>query len=548
MSGCEPEDPSVDAEASDSTIDFVDDVADPWTDDTSEIDGAPSLDFTEPSPYDDPADDFDVDIDATDVDTNLDDPTVAPPRPAWDPPPADAVDEAAGDPWVDLSDDATAAAGAEIVIPELFEDGSLVSQVPVDDDVVTVDEVTATEVYREWETAQGGDGVLVPAAEGTQGAGIGFDRPGMVGDSGDVNFWFKQNEKNSCGPSVAAQIISDFTGVMHTNEYALIGRAVGYDPASGMDPSELVTLLAREGVPARVERDQDFGDVEQYLRGGKSVVMFLDSKDVIGPGYEAFAATDQVEDTDLDTVDHFVRVIGIDRQAGVAIIANSGQDGGAQVEVPLDRLEEAWDDNTNLPGFAADRAHMLVVSDGADPTPDGVLTQPQQPAPTAPVDPQPQPQLTPTAPVDPQLTPTAPVDPQPVPAPEGPAGQVDPPIGTYRGPGEDPAPVRLPTPPSSPIAPAPAVAGDQHPPAPDGPSDVDLHAPTRAFPSAPSTPVEIALPVTPDDALPPAPTPSNASDDDDNRFDDPQGWVLIPVTLAAGRLAMAARDHLAKRR
>ena len=112
-------------------------------------------------------------------------------------------------------------------------------------------------------------------------------------------------------------------------------------------------------MPARSLRDQDFGDVEQYLREGKSVVMFLDSKDVIGPGYEAFAGSDETEDTDADRVDHFVRVIGIDREAGVAIIANSGQYNGSQVEVPLERLEEAWDDNTNREGFAADRAHVL---------------------------------------------------------------------------------------------------------------------------------------------------------------------------------------------
>ena len=103
--------------------------------------------------------------------------------------------------------------------------------------------------------------------------------------------------------------------------------------------------------------------------------------------------------------------------------------------------------------------------------------------------------------------------------------------------------------PSPPLEPVPSTAGDDRP-GPEGPSDVELQSPARAFPVAPSTPTEIALPVTADDGLPAASTPSDAGreDEDDNFFDDPQGWVLIPVTLAAGRLAMAARDHLAKGR
>jgi hypothetical protein len=90
------------------------------------------------------------------------------------------------------------------------------------------------------------------------------------------------------------------------------------------------------------------------------------------------------------------------------------------------------------------------------------------------------------------------------------------------------------------------MSGDD-PSRPEGQSEVELQAPARAFPAASST-SDVALPVTPEDGLPAsAPSKPGGADDDDNFFDDPRGWVLIPVTLAAGRLAMAARDHLAKR-
>ena len=166
---------------------------------------------------------------------DLEGPTTAPPDPAWEPPSIDGSEEwTGGDLEVDLSDEPLAV-GGDAAVPELFEDGSLVSQVPIDEDLVTVEDLTETETYERWEAAaEGGDGAPILNADGTHTPGTGFDRPGMIGDSGDVNFWFKQTEQNSCGPSVAAQIISDFTGVMHHDEYTLIPRAVGYDPAKGM--------------------------------------------------------------------------------------------------------------------------------------------------------------------------------------------------------------------------------------------------------------------------------------------------------------------------
>jgi hypothetical protein len=87
-------------------------------------------------------------------------------------------------------------------------------------------------------------------------------------------------------------------------------------------------------------------------------------------------------------------------------------------------------------------------------------------------------------------------------------------------------------------------------PAPGAPSDVDLGAPARAFPASPPAPADVSLPAATGDGLPAAPPARGAEDDGDddgNLFDDPRGWVLIPVTLAAGRLAMAARERLAQR-
>jgi hypothetical protein len=344
----------------------------------------------------------------------------------------------------------------------------------------------------------------------------------MVGDAGDVNFWFRQGTLTTCGPSVMAQILNDFTGTAYTDEMGLAAEAQAaglFNPASGMRADQIETFLDTHGVPSTVVENQGFDDVERYLREGRAVVMFVDAKDVIGPGYEAFAASDEPENTPLDTVDHFVRVIGIDRAAGVAIISNPGQDGGSQVEIPLDRLEEAWNDNIYKDGVQGPNSHVLIVSDGSDPSVDAGL-QPMGQQST-----QPQPQLPPQSGATPGPTPTGP-EPEPEPGPVT--------LPSRPGPGSEP----------------PEPTSTIVPPAPSAPRSVELPAPVAGIPAtAPSAagPVELPAAESAGSAEPAAAgAPSSGADADGDGWIDPiHGLVIIPVALAGARIAMAAKERLA---
>ena len=370
--------------------------------------------------------------------------------------------------------------------------------------------------------------------------GTAFDRPTMVGDSGDVSFWFRQNTLKTCGPTVIAQILNDFTGTAYTDELGLAQEAQAdrlFDPNSGMKAEAMATFLDGHGVPSTVVENQDFEDVERYLREGQAVVMFVDAKDVIGPGYEAFAGTDEPENTPLDTVDHFVRVIGIDRAAGIAIISNPGQYGGSQVEIPLDRLEEAWNDNIYDKGATGPNSHVLVVSDGVDQTPDA------RPQPVALPQPTPQPAASQTGTPDPgPMSPMGTPDPGPM-SPTGtpdPSPSPDPPVGP------EPRTVALPSGPGPgphPTDPSP-LASEPRPVA----RSVELPAPASGLPSSASTSSgEVELPTSDLGAAAPTATPNveGADRDQDGWLDPVHGLVIIPVALAGARIAMAAKERLA---
>jgi predicted double-glycine peptidase len=426
--------------------------------------------------------------------------------------------------------------------PTVYEDGTLISQVPVAEDLATVEEITQTEVYRSWEAASGG---FQPAAgpEGSLVTGSLTASPGLIGDTGDVNFWFQQNSQFSCGPSSVAQIVSDFTGVLHSDESAIAARAqqLGwYEPSSGMLPQNVANLLDDQGVESTMHRDQSFDDVEQYLREGRAVVMFLDSRDVMpATGYEAYVAADELENSAQDTVDHFVRVIGIDRAAGVAIIANPGYAGASQVEIPLDQLEDAWNDNVIRSDTQIDRARILIVSDGSDPTPDDVQLPVAQPVTPQPVAPQP---MAPQ-PATPEPTFGQPIAPEPAPVPSAsgaePGPAVDPAVQVPEAPAPaSPSEVRLPEPVDAPLLSAPP-AREVELPAPRT-SSVVVPAP----PAAPSvSPVlsEVRLPAA-DSELPVPEAAADTAEEERSLFQAVPGWVLIPVTLAAGRIGAALRS------
>jgi hypothetical protein len=124
-----------------------------------------------------------------------------------------------------------------------------------------------------------------------------------------------------------------------------------------MPVDDLDDLLTHFGVPSHVEQAGNTGPqaietLKEHLDAGQAVVMFVDASEYWAPGSAP------------DNSYHFVRVVDVDLDRGVATLSDSGIDSGKGEEVPLDKLEQAWDESnetTGAPSFS------MVVSDSAEP-------------------------------------------------------------------------------------------------------------------------------------------------------------------------------------
>ncbi len=182
----------------------------------------------------------------------------------------------------------------------------------------------------------------------------GTGEDGMYGDPVEwsVN-WFFQQVDGYCGPSSAAQVIAQYTGVVIDDPQQLVDRALELglmqdgDPAQGMTLPNLEILLEDQGVPCTVQ-DGSIDDLKTTLEDGYGVIAMVDSGEIWNPDQEAG------ED---ETADHFLVVAGIDETRGVVILSDPGAPDGNQLEVPIDQFEDAW----------ADSGHKLLVADTPDP-------------------------------------------------------------------------------------------------------------------------------------------------------------------------------------
>ena len=241
-------------------------------------------------------------------------------------------------------------------------DDGMVCQAPLDADRMTVDDITSSDAYLAWLEDVAGE-------EGEPGE-PGEDE--VVGDVGDADFWFEQSTDFTCGPAAATQIIEDVTGVDLADESVVATYALdqGWLSGDGMDSYRLAELLTDFGVPATVESDQTWQDIAGYLAEGRSVVMTVDAYDY----WDGAGGGDEPEDSASDGINHFVRVVAIDVDRGVAVLSDTGTPDGHQLEVPLAALEEGWDDVTSVDELGnPQREHLLVVSDSPDPTAGGRL-------------------------------------------------------------------------------------------------------------------------------------------------------------------------------
>lgn len=176
--------------------------------------------------------------------------------------------------------------------------------------------------------------------------------------------WFYQEVDGYCGPSSAAQIISQYTGLDITDPEQLMSRAMELglmhndDPTQGMTLPNLEILLEDQGVPASIETSS-MADLAERLDSGHGVIAMVDSGEIWG--------TDVGPED--NKADHVLVVAGIDHDRGVVILSDPGVSTGNGLEVPIAQFEDAWEDS----GFT-----MLV----ADEPSEGLMSDRVQEAPS----------------------------------------------------------------------------------------------------------------------------------------------------------------------
>ncbi|MET3642824.1 hypothetical protein ABIC73_004427 [Prescottella equi] len=176
--------------------------------------------------------------------------------------------------------------------------------------------------------------------------------------------WFFQEVDGYCGPSSAAQVVSEYTGLDISDPQQLVDRAlelglfVGGDPANGMTITSLEVLLEDQGVPCHIE-SSSMDDLAAKLDDGYGVIAMVDSGELWTPADEI------VED---NTADHVLVVAGIDTDRGVVTLSDPGNPNGNGLEVPISQFEGAWADSGNTMLVADDTDPDLAAGAAADET------------------------------------------------------------------------------------------------------------------------------------------------------------------------------------
>lgn len=165
--------------------------------------------------------------------------------------------------------------------------------------------------------------------------------------------WFYQEVNGYCGPSSAAQLISEYTGLDITSPQQMVDRALelglflGDDPSQGMTLDGIEALLDDQDVPCHIESGT-LDDLKTKLDDGYGIIAMVDSGEIWYRD-EEFA-----EDS---TPDHVVVVAGIDEARGVIILSDPGSPTGNGLEVPIDQFMDSWADGEN----------QMIVADAPDP-------------------------------------------------------------------------------------------------------------------------------------------------------------------------------------
>lgn len=157
----------------------------------------------------------------------------------------------------------------------------------------------------------------------------------------DASHWFAQATSYTCGPAAITMVLADLLNVRVSDERVVWTRAVDLDAITdrGMRARDIEQVIRSYGIPAKTVQT-NARRLEAMLEEGHEAIIMVNA-DEYWPGF-----VDADEDDARQQRPHAARVLGIDHQAGVAVLSDSGLDDPtfARLTVPLEDLNEAWQD------------------------------------------------------------------------------------------------------------------------------------------------------------------------------------------------------------
>lgn len=157
-----------------------------------------------------------------------------------------------------------------------------------------------------------------------------------------ASHWFRQATEFTCGPAAISMVLADLFDISITDEQAVWDRAIrmGAIDDRGMSAREIEKVIESYGVPAEVRRS-NLGDLARLLEAGHEAIMMVDAAEYWWPDGRFRGEAD-----DAIHLPHAVRVLSIDFDRNVAVLCDSGRSDPrfGRLEVPLDVLEDAWED------------------------------------------------------------------------------------------------------------------------------------------------------------------------------------------------------------
>lgn len=197
--------------------------------------------------------------------------------------------------------------------------------------------------------------IRTAAAAGLIGAAIGLSgvaHAATFGDPADMAGWWTEQSYNNCAIMAAADVIGQMTGNEPAEDeidaYALNTPSVSEpgnmiyregdpdtDPNVGTAFADLPIVLGHYGVAAKYVDGASLGALEQVLGNDGAVIVTLNAE--------------MVWDTDGDRSqsDHAVVVTGVDTDAGIVHLNDSGTEDGSDEQLSIDEFLAAWQTGGN---------------------------------------------------------------------------------------------------------------------------------------------------------------------------------------------------------